>query len=799
MMQSLRKPGLFVVMVVLAVALAFGASAGMRGWDAEAAALPASSWWLVVHDQCDDTLHWINDAGEFAAIPRPQLPGEAPGAACSYKALHISQDGRYMVLAAPLTSGRNGIGFYDLQAGTWLQVHQAQPDEQVYLGARYSSDAANRIAIGLANAASAARAWRVIVFDLTSGDALDVLRSDGAEIAGFVGGEFLAMADVYPHVAVVSDDPIGGGYRVDVRFDPLDGTGDPLGAVAWYPGGAPGVTQELISSPYAAPDSDLLPDRRAIYAYNEPAFPAGPPVGTAPHIIDSNAVGLLQPTGPDDIDPDLTVYFADGVHTIYGPQWAADGEVALFRLHDGTEERVHWVRIGTAVLVPMGQPIAQILGVPIGFVYSTGDGIYFQDVSAPDPTGPVFTDPMISGSMAFVWATAFGDPALALDQPAEPLVPLPEDPIATITPLPATPPPSTGQPDLFVSEFALDPATPVQGQPVQVRVGVYNQGDAAASGTFRVEWYPGEGYASPACDWTIDGLVAVGGRILTCTYAGYPSPYSSINTLVKVDPTNTVAESNEGNNTYTQAISVTSPAPAAQPDLFVSEFALDPATPVKGQPVQVRVGVYNQGSAAVSGTPFRIEWYPGENYGAPGCDWTLDSMSAGGGRILTCTYAGYPSPYSSINTLVKVDPTNTVAESNEGNNTYTQAISVTSPAPAAQPDLFVSEFALDPATPVKGQPVQVRVGVYNQGSAAVSGTPFRIEWYPGENYGAPGCDWTLDSMSAGGGRILTCTYAGYPSPYSSINTLVKVDPTNTVAESNEGNNDYRQAISVSSP
>ncbi|MBK8025816.1 MAG: hypothetical protein IPK19_31610 [Chloroflexi bacterium] len=54
-------------------------------------------------------------------------------------------------------------------------------------------------------------------------------------------------------------------------------------------------------------------------------------------------------------------------------------------------------------------------------------------------------------------------------------------------------------------------------------------------------------------------------------------------------------------------------------------------------------------------------------------------MSARGGRILTCTYAGYPSPYASINTKVAVDTANSVSESNESNNLYTQTISVAGP------------------------------------------------------------------------------------------------------------------------
>jgi len=34
-------------------------------------------------------------------------------------------------------------------------------------------------------------------------------------------------------------------------------------------------------------------------------------------------------------------------------------------------------------------------------------------------------------------------------------------------------------PDLYVSEFSLNPETPVQGSPVTVRLGVYNMGNSS--------------------------------------------------------------------------------------------------------------------------------------------------------------------------------------------------------------------------------------------------------------------------------------------------------------------------------
>ncbi len=114
---------------------------------------------------------------------------------------------------------------------------------------------------------------------------------------------------------------------------------------------------------------------------------------------------------------------------------------------------------------------------------------------------------------------------------------------------------SSSLPNIIVSEFSLTPTTPVRGRPVQVRIGVYNNGTAHA-GPYRVEWYPGENYPEPACNWDISGNNARGGRILNCTYSGYPSRYSSIRTKVVVDTDGQVTETNEDDNVRLMQINV---------------------------------------------------------------------------------------------------------------------------------------------------------------------------------------------------------------------------------------------------
>ncbi len=108
-------------------------------------------------------------------------------------------------------------------------------------------------------------------------------------------------------------------------------------------------------------------------------------------------------------------------------------------------------------------------------------------------------------------------------------------------------------PDLTISEFTLLPSKPTQGKPFDVRVGIYNRG-SAPSNAFTVEWWPGEKYARPAYTWRVKGLPARGGKILTCTYKGYPGGYSKISTRVIADSKEEVKEQNERNNDKVIAI-----------------------------------------------------------------------------------------------------------------------------------------------------------------------------------------------------------------------------------------------------
>lgn len=119
------------------------------------AILLAADWYAVAWDQQADTLHWLTATGEQAAISRPHLPDEAGNIQ-----LAISTDGETLIITALLTNGRQGIGFYDLASGEFLQIHQAEIGETI----QSSMGRDDYFAVLLSS-------WRIIIFDTQTGDA----------------------------------------------------------------------------------------------------------------------------------------------------------------------------------------------------------------------------------------------------------------------------------------------------------------------------------------------------------------------------------------------------------------------------------------------------------------------------------------------------------------------------------------------------------------------------------------------------------------------------------------------------
>ena len=122
-------------------------------------------------------------------------------------------------------------------------------------------------------------------------------------------------------------------------------------------------------------------------------------------------------------------------------------------------------------------------------------------------------------------------------------------------------------------------------------------------------------------------------------------------------------------------------------DLSITEFIINPASPVNGTPVSVNITVYNHGNAQAD--PFTVKWLPGENFAEDRtCSWSIPSLNAKGGLVLTigavnpsadCADFTYTSAYDDLVSKVIADVNNTVDESDEGNNTTSKTIDVVNP------------------------------------------------------------------------------------------------------------------------
>jgi hypothetical protein len=121
-------------------------------------------------------------------------------------------------------------------------------------------------------------------------------------------------------------------------------------------------------------------------------------------------------------------------------------------------------------------------------------------------------------------------------------------PNPTATPTATTVP----KPDLYISKIEFSPAAPHMGDLITVKVSVYNGGNANA-GAFTVEWYTANG-GPLGCSWPVASLVHTGGYVLDCTYTY--AGWSTYETRAIADSANTVAESDETNNTKTQTLIV---------------------------------------------------------------------------------------------------------------------------------------------------------------------------------------------------------------------------------------------------
>ncbi|MFI0595622.1 CARDB domain-containing protein [Streptomyces griseus] len=221
---------------------------------------------------------------------------------------------------------------------------------------------------------------------------------------------------------------------------------------------------------------------------------------------------------------------------------------------------------------------------------------------------------------------------------------------------------------------------------------------------------------------------------------------------------------------------------APNPDLTVSALSWSPSSPSETDDITIEGTVRNIGSAASPATTVNVSLGGVVVGSAP-----VGPLAAGASAPVSVEAGKRPQGSYTVSALV--DPTDTVVESDNANNSRTaESPLVVGQSPG--PDLEVRSITSSPANPAVGAAVTFTVAVHNRGTSAVSaGTVTRL------TVGSTTLNGATPAIAAG--ATTNVTLGGSWTAASGGATLTATaDATDLVAETSETNNVFARSIVV---
>ncbi|MFB4426260.1 CARDB domain-containing protein [Streptomyces sp. QL37] len=221
---------------------------------------------------------------------------------------------------------------------------------------------------------------------------------------------------------------------------------------------------------------------------------------------------------------------------------------------------------------------------------------------------------------------------------------------------------------------------------------------------------------------------------------------------------------------------------APNPDLTVTGLTWSPATPSETDDVTVNATVRNTGTAAAAATAVDVSLA-----GVVAGSAAVNGLAAGASATVPVDVGKRPMGAYSVSAVV--DPTDTVVEQDNSNNSLTASSKlVVGQSPG--PDLEVLGISSSPSSPAVGAAVSFTVSLHNRGTAAVSSSTVTRLLVEGATLNG-----TAGAVPAGG--TVTVPIGGsWTARSGGANLTATADATGVVTETNENNNVFSRAIVV---
>ncbi|WP_329499966.1 CARDB domain-containing protein [Kitasatospora herbaricolor] len=221
---------------------------------------------------------------------------------------------------------------------------------------------------------------------------------------------------------------------------------------------------------------------------------------------------------------------------------------------------------------------------------------------------------------------------------------------------------------------------------------------------------------------------------------------------------------------------------APNPDLTVTDLAWTPAAPSEADAVTVNATVRNAGTAASPATTANVSIE-----GVVAGSGPVGALAAGASTTVPVAVGKRPQGGYTVSAVV--DPTDTVAEQDNTNNSRTASSKlVVTQSPG--PDLTVTGITTNPSSPAVGASVGFTVAVQNRGTTAVAaGTVTRLA------VGTTTLNGSTGAIAAGATAQVPIT-GTWTATSGGATLTATADATGVVAETNENNNVFARSVVV---